>query len=173
MNTDPNLLNVKRILDLAAPLSWALLGVAVLGLIGYVVFSGLFGTALEARIPVIVGLVSTNVSAVLQVVFANAAVKAFPAERGLRLKALLGIVAPGLLGVILYGIGSLAVRIVLHEFDSIAQDFVFGWLLIVCVPIAVFLFYAGDKLALVEKRYGIDGATQLYNFQLAAELPHR
>ena len=88
MNPDPNLVRVKRILDLVAILSWVLLGVSVLGLLGYVGFSGLYGTAFVAQVPILIGFIGITISAVLQVIFANAAPKAFPAERGLRLKAL-------------------------------------------------------------------------------------
>ena len=46
------------------------------GLLGYVGFSGLYGTALVAQVPIVIGFVGITISAVLQVVFANAAPKA-------------------------------------------------------------------------------------------------
>lgn len=168
MIPDPNLVNVKRVLDVAAILSWVLLGVAVLALVGYIVFSGLYGTALAARVPVFIVLVAINVSAVFQVIFANAAPKAFPAERGLRLKAIIGIAAPGLLGVILWGITSLVVRLTVGVYDAIAQNFVFGCFVIVCAPLTGFLYDSGRQLLLVEKKYGLEGAAQLYRSQRAS-----
>lgn len=171
MNPDPSLVNVKKVLDLAAVLSWILLGIAVLGLLGYVVFSGLSGTALAARVPIIIGFIGVTISAVLQVIFANSALRAFPAERGLRVKALLGIAAPGVLGFIVAAISSLGVQLVTGVGEPAGSDILFVVVIFVCAPLAGFLFDAGRKMSLVEKKYGIDGATQLYDSQRTAQLP--
>ncbi|WP_010204917.1 hypothetical protein [Salinibacterium sp. PAMC 21357] len=165
MNTDLNLLNVKRVLDLAAILSWVLLGVAVLGLLGYVVISGLTGTAFAARVPIIIGFIGVTISAILQVIFANAAPKAFPAERRLRLKALLGIAAPGVLAFIVAAISSLGVQVIAGVRDAFGSDVLFVLVVLVCAPLTGFLFDAGRKMSVVEKKYGVDGAVQLYDSQ--------
>ena len=170
MNPDPNLVRVKRILDLVAILSWVLLGVSVLGLLGYVGFSGLYGTAFVAQVPILIGFIGITISAVLQVIFANAAPKAFPAERGLRMKALLGA-APGVIGFILAAIISLAVQVITGERAVGGSGILFGFAVLVCAPLTGFLFDAGLKMAKVEKKYGAEGAQQLYNSQLTSALP--
>ena len=172
MNPDPNLVRVKRILDLVAILSWVLLGVSVLGLLGYVGFSGLYGTAFVAQVPILIGFIGITISAVLQVIFANAAPKAFPAERGLRMKALLGA-APGVIGFILAAIISLAVQVITGERAVGGADILFGFAVLVCAPLTGFLFDAGLKMAGAEKKHGAEGAKQLYDSLLTSALPQR
>lgn len=173
MNPDPDIAKVKRVLDLAAVFAWVLLGVAGLGLLAYLTFSGMYGTGWGARVPIILGFLGVLLSAVMQVIFTNSAVRAFPMERNLRVKALVGIVAPGVLAFIGAAILSLIIQVVTGDRDPIGSSFLFGCTVLVCAPLAGFLFDAGRKLSIVERKYGAAGAVQLYQYQLAATTAQR
>lgn len=173
MNPDPDIINVKRVLDLAAVFAWVLLGVAGVGLLAYLMFSGLYGTAWGARVPIILGFAGLLVAAVMQVIFTHSALRAFPLERNLRVKSIVGIVAPGVLAFMGAAILSLIVQVVTGDRDPIGSSFLFGCTVLVCAPLPGFLFDVGRKLRLVEQKYGATGAVQLYQYQLATVASQR
>lgn len=169
VNTDPNLHREKRVLELCSALSWVLLALTVFALAGYLVFSGMYGTATGARVSIVIGYVGVLIAATLQVVFARQATRQFPLVRGLRLKAILGIAAPGVFGFIVAALSSLAVQLFTGDRDAIGANLLFGVTVLVCAPLVGFMFDAGRKLELVEQRYGPAGAAQLYEYQAALE----
>lgn len=167
MNPDPNLPRERRVLELCSVVSWVLLALTVSAFVGYIVFSGLYGTATGARVPILIGYVGVLAAATLQVVFARQASTQFPLVRGLRVKSIVGVVAPGVLGFIVAAVSSLAMQLFTAERDAIGANVLFGVTVLVCAPIVGFMFDAGRKLALAEQKYGPAGAVQLYEYQAA------
>lgn len=167
VNPDPNLSREKRVLELCSVFSWVLLALAAFAFGGYLVFSGLYGTAASARVPIIIGYVGVLAAATLQVVFAAQASRRFPLVRGLRLKAIVGVAAPGVFGFIVAAVSSLAVQLFTAERDAIGANLLFGVTVLVCAPLVGFMFEAGRKLALAKQKFGPAGAVQLYDYQAA------
>lgn len=170
MIPDPNLARLQRQVNLVAGLSWAALGVAVMFLVGYLVFAALFHTPVSARVPIALGFALVTIAATLQVVFAQQTRRSFPHLDGMVLKVSLGVFGVGIGG---FAIASLLGLILLlmpgGSDDRSGHNSLFACCLLVLVPVGSYLLFAALKVREVNRKYGPGGAAQLLAYQLHQE----
>ncbi|KIP51911.1 hypothetical protein [Leucobacter komagatae] len=170
MIPDPNLARLQRQVNAVAALSWVALGVAVMFLVGYLVFTALYHTPVISRVPIALGFALVTVAATLQVVFAQQARRSFPHLDGMVRKVSFGVIGVGAGG---FALALLLNLIVMVAFGSgraaSGSNLLFGCCVFVFVPVASYLLIAALKVREVNQKYGPEGASQLLAYQLYQE----